>query len=122
MNKEIVNALKTIDSIERRLNVKDSGMKTKDGKVKEVASYLWDWERGGTASGIVENAFFEAREKARSEKRDLNDKNTQKFIVEYAKRELNSFYKDLQKEVNKMLTAGFTFANKEIDRIGRNIK
>lgn len=122
MNKEIVNALKTIDNIERRLNVKDSGMKTKDGKAKEVASYLWDWERGGTASGIVENAFFEAREKARSEKRDLNDKNTQKFIVEYAKRELNSFYKDLQKEVNKMLAAGFAFANKEIDRIGRNIK
>lgn len=55
-------------------------------------------------------------------KRDLNDKNTQKFIVEYAKKEFNSFYKDLQKEANKMLAASFTFANKEIDRIGRNIK
>lgn len=43
--------------------------KPKNIKAKEVASYLWDWERGGTVSGIVENAFFEAREKARSEKK-----------------------------------------------------
>ena len=96
MNNEIVNALKTIDSIERKLN-KDSGMKTKDSNLdeKHVADYLWTWKNAYDIASVLLNDGLnnsgvkpgtpEAKKKALE------------LAKPYAKKELDKFYIKLKK-------------------------
>lgn len=114
MNNEIVNALRTIDSIERKLN-KDSGMKTKDSNLdeKHVADYLWTWKDVRDIANVLLNDGFnnsgvkpgtpEAKKKALE------------LAKPYAKKELDKFYIKLKKEVNKILEEGYRTQVKYIE-------
>lgn len=115
MNNEIVNALRTIDSIERKLN-KDSGMKTKDSNLdeKHVADYLWTWKTARIADILINDGLNNSGVKpgtAEAKKEAL------KFAKPYAKKELDKFYIKLKKEVNKMLEEGYKIQIKYIESI-----
>ena len=115
MNNEIVNALKTIDSIERKLN-KESGMKTKDSNLdeKHTADYLWTWKTANIAGTLINDGLNNSGVKpgtAEAKKEAL------KFAKPYAKKELDKFYIKLKKEVNKILEEGYKVQIKYIENI-----
>lgn len=121
MNNEIVNVLKTIDSIERklieaRLNIKDSEMKTKDANLdeKHTADYLWTWKEARVANILINDGLYKSGVKPGTPE---SKKKALEFAKPYAKKELDKFYINLKKEVNKMLEEGYRTQVKYIERI-----
>lgn len=114
MNNEIVNALKTIDSIERKLN-KDSGMKTKDSNLdeKRIADYLWTWKDVRDIANVLLNDGF--NNSGIKPGTPEAKKEALEFAKPYAKKELDKFYIKLKKEVNKILEEGYRTQVKYIE-------
>ena len=104
-NMKILKALDSIEKVEKTFDSKYD--------VNHAANYLWTFGEGRPT--FINTIISEAESYARSKGAKTKDE-ARKYVIEYASKEFESAYKDLKREVDKILKSGYATCLNAIKR------